>query len=633
LALHELCRKHEVYLKGNTVYAFTDHRSLVHLGTQPSLNQRQSRWVEYLQSLDLHIEYLPGKFNAVADLLSRSPKFAPLCERCRKVVACFPVTTRSQRRPVAATPLATTAPARPPPQPLPTAVEDFTPPHSMATHTADLVSLVAAAQSDNLENETDPLLSTLPRAHDLSRHRNLIYVPPDKSLRCQILSALHDPPSQGHQGVSRTVDKVRQVFSWPGLEEDVRSFVSSCDSCQRNKHATSRSFGFLQPLSVPFDRFSMVTMDPFFLPTNEHGEDMVLLVAEASVVRNVVLIPCRSTDTAATLARLFIRHWHDRGFGLPTVFVTDRDSRFTSSFWQGFVKAINATHKMATARHQQTDGLSERHIRTVKEVLRHYSVSTSWGGLLSSVEFALNNSTSSSTGFTPFFLMYGCHPRTLPTTTNHSTTHKLLLKSIDKARTSLERHKDSQARQYDKRHILPPDLVPNQLVLLSAEGIKKRNQTKLSPLWLGPFPIKCLHPPLNVELSLPTTWRIHPVFHVSRIKPYTTPNTFFPERKLPQLPMEPVLITDDEGEIALEWIVAKILDHKYSQDYGLLFRTHWLGYPPSESTWEPLTSFIRPFTQALLEYTSQLSDSARRGVSAHWPSHVKKPTSLHHLSE
>jgi hypothetical protein len=597
LALHEICKKQEVYLKGNTVFAFTDHKALEHLSTQPSLNQRQTRWVEYLQTLDLQVEYLPGKFNSVADLLSRSPKFAPLCDRCRKPIVCAPVATRSSASALPTTP--------------------------------DLMTLVQDSQAAFLADKSDRLISSLPRVHGLSRHRNLVYVPPDHSLRGAIISSFHDPPSQGHQGIDRTADKVRQLFSWSGMEADVRSFVESCDSCQRNKHRTGPSYGFLQPLQIPFDRFSGVTMDPFFLPKNRAGNDMVLLVVEASVVRNVVLIPCRSTDSAETLAKLFIRFWHDRGFGLPTSFVTDRDSRFTSTFWRGFINAINANHRFATARHQQTDGLSERNIRSIKEVMRHYASTSDWGDLLSSIEFALNNSTSSSTGFTPFYLMYGCHPRTVPySTPDHLSSHHILRDSVVKARTTLVRHKDFQAIQYDKHHILPPELTTGQLVLLSSEGIKRQSANKLFPLWLGPFPVEKLHPPLNVELSLPKTWRIHPVFHISRVKPYNSPSSTFPSRPPCTFPVEPILVTDEDGNVALEWIVDAILDHKVASDKTLLFLTHWLGTPVSESTWEPPSSFVRPFTQAFLDYLSQLSDSAKRGVRVHWPSDIKKPTSL-----
>ncbi len=104
--------------------------------------------------------------------------------------------------------------------------------------------------------------------------------------------------------------------------------------------------------------------------------------------------------------------------------------------------------------------------------------------------------------------------------------------------------------------------------------------------------------------------------------------TDFPDRPAPGTPVDPILVTDDDGEIALEWVVASILRHKVSSDRVLLFETHWLGYPQSESTWEPLQSFIRPFTQALLDYLSTLSDSAKRGVRDLWPLDVVKPTSL-----
>ena len=102
----------------------------------------------------------------------------------------------------------------------------------------------------------------------------------------------------------------------------------------------------------------------------------------------------------------------------------------------------------------------------------------------------------------------------------------------------------------------------------------------------------------------------------------------FPDSCPPTVPADSILVKNDDGDSALEWVVSSILDHQSSADQGLLLKSHWLGYPPSESTWEPLTLFIRPFTQALLVYFSKLSDSAKEGVRAHWPSKIKKPSSL-----
>ncbi|KAL1215289.1 hypothetical protein V5N11_016082 [Cardamine amara subsp. amara] len=59
------------YLYGEKVQVFTDHKSLKYIFTQPELNLRQRRWMEFVADYDLEIAYHPGKANLVADTLSR----------------------------------------------------------------------------------------------------------------------------------------------------------------------------------------------------------------------------------------------------------------------------------------------------------------------------------------------------------------------------------------------------------------------------------------------------------------------------------------------------------------------------------------------------------------------------------
>src|SRR5262249_10578739 len=117
------------------------------------------------------------------------------------------------------------------------------------------------------------------------------------------------------------------------------------------------------------------------------------------------------TDTAKDVARQFIEKivaLH----GLPKSIVSDRDSRFTGSFWQALMKKHDTKTLLSSSFHPQTDGQTERMNRTLEQYLRMYVDyrQTNWDELLPLAEFAINNHTSSSTGFSPFYLNYGRNP-------------------------------------------------------------------------------------------------------------------------------------------------------------------------------------------------------------------------------
>ena len=58
------------YLYGVQFELFTDHKSLRYLFSQKELNQRQSRWLEFIKDYEFAFQYHPGKANIVVDALS-----------------------------------------------------------------------------------------------------------------------------------------------------------------------------------------------------------------------------------------------------------------------------------------------------------------------------------------------------------------------------------------------------------------------------------------------------------------------------------------------------------------------------------------------------------------------------------
>ncbi|KAH7420877.1 hypothetical protein KP509_13G027500 [Ceratopteris richardii] len=99
----------------------------------------------------------------------------------------------------------------------------------------------------------------------------------------------------------------------------------------------------------------------------------------------------------------------------------------------------------------------------------------------------------------------------------------------------------------------------------------------------GPFTILAKIKPVTFKLQLPSTMRIHPVFHVSMLEPYQI-STLRGERLIPSLP----IVIDDHEEFEVE----HVLDSKISLG-RLEYLIHWKGYDISDRTWVPAENLQR----------------------------------------
>lgn len=80
-------------------------------------------------------------------------------------------------------------------------------------------------------------------------------------LRTQIVTYMHNSSVGGYSGITVTFQRVVNVFWWPGLWEQIQQHVYACHVCQLSKHENVHSPGLLQPLSVPEQAWSHITMD------------------------------------------------------------------------------------------------------------------------------------------------------------------------------------------------------------------------------------------------------------------------------------------------------------------------------------------------------------------------------------
>ena len=142
----------------------------------------------------------------------------------------------------------------------------------------------------------------------------------------------------------------------------------------------------------------------FGLPKDLHGNTgIVVFVDQLSEMAHSAAVP-DSIDGEGT-AQLFI----DRVFRqhcMPVTIVSDRDSRFTSTFWKSIFQVLGTRLDMFTADHPQYDGQKERFYCVVYDIICSVCADTikRWRSMLPVVKFTLYSSLHASTGYTTFYV-------------------------------------------------------------------------------------------------------------------------------------------------------------------------------------------------------------------------------------
>ncbi|KAJ9556932.1 hypothetical protein OSB04_011546 [Centaurea solstitialis] len=344
------------YLYGMKCQIYMDHKSLQYLLNQKELNMRQWRWIELLSDYDCEILYHPGKGNVVADALSRKGGKSEIRECQEK-----------------------------------------------------------ALKEENLKSErmvgtVDTLVSN---TEGLKCFGNRIWVPKLGDLRKKILIEAHKSKYAVHPGTSKMYHGLRQSYWWPGMKKDITYFVERCVTCLQVKIEHQRPYGKLQQLPIPELNWEHVTMDFVTkLPRTPKGYDTIWIIVDR-LSKSTHFLPMKETYSMERLARLYIAEIV-RLHGTPVSIVSDRDARFTSTFWQSFQREMGTRVNLSTAYHPQTDGQSERTIQTLEDMLRAcvLDFGGSWEDHIPLIEFAYNNSYHSSIEAAPYEILYGRRCRT-----------------------------------------------------------------------------------------------------------------------------------------------------------------------------------------------------------------------------
>lgn len=76
-----------------------------------------------------------------------------------------------------------------------------------------------------------------------------------------ILNWLHNSVVGEHYGRDVTTSRVKSLFYWKGMTKDILIFVKNCGVCQKNKPDLAAYLGLLQPLPIPNQIWTNISMD------------------------------------------------------------------------------------------------------------------------------------------------------------------------------------------------------------------------------------------------------------------------------------------------------------------------------------------------------------------------------------
>ncbi|GJU81491.1 reverse transcriptase domain-containing protein [Tanacetum coccineum] len=475
------------YLYGTKSVIYTDHKSLQHIFSQKELNMRQRRWIELFSDYDCEIRYHPGKANVVVDALSRKEKVNP------KRVRAMNMTLQSS-------------------------IKD-----RILTAQKEVVDKSAGLQKgldEMIEQRSDGTLYYLDR----------IWVPLKGEVRTLIMDEAHKSKYSVHPGADKMYYDLRDRYWWPGMKKDIAEYVSKCLTCLKVKAEHQRPSGLLQQPEIPVWKWEGIAMDFVTkLPRTSSGHDTIWVIVDR-LTKSAHFLPMREDYKMDRLARLYLNEIVAR-HGVPISIISDRDSRFTSRFWQSMQEALGTRLDMSTTYHPQTDGQSERTIQTLEDMLRAcvLDFGGSWDVHLPLVEFSYNNSYHSSVRCAPFKALYGRKCRSpimwaevgegqlIGPELVQETTEK-----ISQIKDRLKAVRDRQKSYADKRR-KPLEFSMGDYVFLKVSPwkgvVRFGKKGKLAPRFVGPFKIIEKVRPVAYRLDLPEELDgVHDTFHVSNLK-------------------------------------------------------------------------------------------------------------------
>ena len=391
------------YLKGRKFTIISDNKPLVtnSNNTSKAINRLQQTLMDY----DAEIIHMPGKANAVADILSRNAAEQKLTNNYNNM------TPQNIDEAI-----------------MVSAIEGHEWDFKIAQQMDPKLELLRKASKDKtilngakmdakLKNKIKTEIKYafideygILRRHLPSTDTTPAYAP--MQMREEIIKAAHQSIMAGHGGVARTTNKIAHHYFWFGMTKDVKDFVKQCQRCQLAKTLPPGPAP-ITSLPVPDGPNERVHID-LMGPLKSSGPFAYILVATDAFTKYAMAIPIPNKK-ASTIATALFQNWIAT-FSCPTMWISDQGREFVNNLFKEFnakfgIKAVNTSPY-----HPQSNSSAESYNRSIIKYMRAMlkdDETNEWHKKLKEMSLAYNTHLHQTIKTTPFALTF-TFPAKLP---------------------------------------------------------------------------------------------------------------------------------------------------------------------------------------------------------------------------
>lgn len=518
------------YLLGKKFLIYTDHAPLTSSLKIKDSFCRIARWALSLSQFNYDIRYLPGKINSIADFLSRNVGEAQ-CIKSHlfmiETTLLFPDLTLEELR------------------------EKQEEDEFCKKIKLEIQSNTSKSKKFKFFLDNNILMCKL--KHKSEQEDNKFVIP--NSLIGNVLEIYHDSTMVCHQGIHKTIKRIKKLFFWPKLNKHVTNWIKSCKSClERKAHQPKHLAPFQQVPSPegPFENIYFDVVGP--LPVTENGNRYIITFTD-NFTKWLEAFPVASmeSETIAKILMEFISH-----FGTPRKLYSDRGSNLISKGMEKIYDSLGIKKINITPFRPQGNVVERTH-KTIANFLTHLvnNSHNNWDDKLPYALLAYRTAIHETTNFTPALLTFGREfnlPRQLIETPVKFTYND----SIDYADNLINRFKviyneakenfdqaalDRQARR--QKVAKPQNLKINDKVFWFNPSIKAGQCKKFAKLNQGPFIITKFFSPVSVQIQHVTRQNYHRIVHVENLSKFPDRMSF--EKKVDEV-VQPVVQIETKSE-------------------------------------------------------------------------------------